>query len=135
MSADFQRLPGAIAGGNLSTSQFLAVKMSESATVDFEVLNTTANTFRPVGVLQNKPNSSGQGAEVAVAGVAKMKYGGSITQGDLIGIDSVGRAVSLGSPTSTGGHAGRYVLGQALMNGTSSGVYHVLLHQAYLFTT
>lgn len=132
---NYTALPGAKANGDLSTGQFLAVRMTGSTSVDFEVGPTTANTQRPVGFQQNDPDSSGQPVEVAIHGIAKVRYGGTIAQGDLLGVDASGRAVSLGSPTSTGGHTGRYVVGQALMNGTSTGVYHALIHQAYLFTT
>lgn len=130
-----EKLAGAIANGNFSTSQFHAVRLSGSTSVDFEVALTTANTQRPVGVLQNDPDTSGHAAEVIISGVSKMKYGATIAAGDEIGIVANGRADSLGAPGSTGGHAGRYVIGQALQNGTSSGIYFVLLQPAYLFTT
>lgn len=132
--ANFVALPGAIADGNMSTRQFSAVILSE-ATVDFEVKGTTANTQRPIGVLQNAPDTSGFAAEVAISGVCKMQFGGSITQGDELGVDANGLAVSLGAPASTGGHSGRYVIGQALQTGTSTGVYFVAFQPAYLFTT
>jgi len=132
--ANFVAIPGAIADGNMSTRQFSAVILSEG-TVDFEMHGTTANTQRPVGVLQNAPDTSGHAAEVCHSGICKWQFGGSITQGDELGVDANGLAVSLGAPASTGGHAGRYVLGQALQTGTSTGVYFVVLQPAYLFTT
>lgn len=131
---EYTRIPGAISNGNMSTRQFQAVIMS-GTTISFEVAPTTANTQRPIGILQNDPDTSGYGAEVAHSGIAKARYGGSVTQGDELGVDSLGRVVSLGAPGSTGGHAGRYVIGQALRSGTATGIYHIIVQPAVLFTT
>lgn len=119
--ANFNTLPGAIASGDFSTSQFTFVQMSGSATVDFEVSLSTLATVRTVGILQNKPSSSGQPAEVAIDGVAKVQYGGSITQGAFIVTGASGYAY-----TETTGLVD-YKVAQALVTGTATGVYPVKL--------
>lgn len=113
-------LPGAISVGDLSTSQFCFVRLNGSA-VDFEIDLTTAATQRSVGVLQNDPNSSGQPAEVAISGVCKLRFGGSITQGAFIVSDTLGRGIT----ESTG--IADYKLAQAIQTGTATGIYYVKL--------
>ena len=126
---NYVTLPGAIASGDLSTSQFRVVTLTGSTTVDFEVQGTTATAQIPVGVLQNDPSSSGDAAEVAISGIAKVRYGGTVAQGNLLVVTATGSAQAL---TTT---ARSYVFGQALQNGTSTGIYYALIHTPYLYTT
>jgi len=126
--ANFETLPGAISVGDLSTSQFSFVYLNGSA-VDFEVALSTAATVRTVGVLQNDPDSSGAAAEVAISGVCKVKFGGSITQGDFI-ITGVG-----GLALTEAGAPGDYKVAQALQTGTATGIYYVKLLSPYRETT
>jgi len=118
--ANYETLPGAISVGDLSTSQFCFVQLNGSA-VDFEVSLSTTATVRSVGVLQNDPDTSGFAAEVAISGVCKVKYGGSITQGAFI----VTGASGLAYTETTGLDA--YKLAQALQTGTATGIYYVKL--------
>jgi hypothetical protein len=48
-----------------------------------------------VGVLQNKPQTVGDAATVAISGVSMMQSGGVIAAGDYIGSDGTGRAVKV----------------------------------------
>jgi len=61
------------AGADLSSSQFLGVKMD---TTEGQVILMTGATDNFIGVLQNKPES-GQEAAVAIAGVSKIEMGES----------------------------------------------------------
>jgi hypothetical protein len=119
--ANYETLPGAIAGEDFSTKQFTFVGLSASATVDFEVISSTANTVHPVGILQNNPDTSGHPAEVAISGVCKLAFGGTIAQGGLIAVGAAGR----GAAYSTG--AGEWIVAESLQNGTATGVYYVKL--------
>jgi len=118
--ANYNTLPGAISVGDLSTSQYCFVGMSGSA-VDFEIALSTTAAVRVVGILQNDPSSSGDPAEVAIDGVCKVKYGGSITQGAFIVCGANGYAV-------TDDDAGTsFKVAHALQTGTATGVYYVKL--------
>ena len=75
---NYLTLPGAKAAENLSTSQFLCMQLISGGSSGFEVGESTLTTQRIIGILQNNPSSSGQGAEVAYYGVCKAQYGGTV---------------------------------------------------------
>lgn len=126
---NYDVLPGAIASGDLSTAQFLVVTLTGSTSVDFEVKESTAAAQIPVGILQNNPDTSGHPAEVAISGICKVRYGGTVAQGDLL----VAQAGATVTDLTTSDES--YVIGRALQNGTSTGIYYALIHQPYLYTT
>lgn len=127
--SNYETLPGAIADGDMSTMQFGFVALSGSTSVDFEVTQSTAATTRPVGILMNAPSASGDPAEVAISGIAKLRFDGTIAQNDLIECSSGGKGVA---DTTT---AGNWVGALALQNGTASGVYYVRVLQAFQHST
>ena len=89
---NYLALTGIIAGESLTAKQYLAVKLSTSA--DRQVLAiTNANAERPVGILQNDP-ASGEAADVAVTGVCKAIYGGTVTRGDKLGCNNTGQLIT-----------------------------------------
>lgn len=94
-----------IAGADLSAKQYCFVKMSAANTV----VICAAITDIPIGVLQNAP-TSGQEAEVLVAGISKVKAGGVITVPSLIGTDASGLADAIAAGTDTT----VYVAGQVI---------------------
>jgi hypothetical protein len=47
-----------------------------------------------VGVLQNKPQVTGQAATVAIFGITPVRSGAAIAVGDLVEADSAGRAIT-----------------------------------------
>lgn len=100
------------AGADLSGSQFLFLEWDGSdATV------ADAVTDVPVGVLQNKPVAN-RAAEVCMFGGTKIVAGGAITAGDLLGIDTSGRAIALTVGTDTT----QYIVGRALSSATGAGI-------------
>lgn len=99
---------GLTASADLSTKQFLFVKMSGALTVD--VCATDGELA--VGVLQNKP-TSGKEATVETDGITKVKASEAITAGQLVGTANDGRAKVI-DPTSTGADTGDWALGVAL---------------------
>lgn len=54
----------------------------------------TAATDPEVGILQNKPQHTGDPATVAIGGVSKLSCASAITAGDLVAPDSTGRGVT-----------------------------------------
>ncbi len=122
--ANYMTIPGAIAGGDLSTNQFYAVQLSTA--LNNEVIAITATANRPIGILQNNPNTSGQAAEVAIVGVCKAQFGGTVGRGDPLGVSAAGRLVTI-VESSTGGTTGLYKIAYALYAGTATGVGMVRL--------
>lgn len=82
---------GVTAGADLSSKQFTWVKLASTAgkVVSAGVLNsTTALTLQAVGILMNAP-ASGEEAEVAYDGIAKLKVATStLIIGDHVGCNS-----------------------------------------------
>ena len=111
-------LPGAQAGADLSALQFHFVVATTGAA--FEVSGTTVANQRCIGVLQNDPDTSGDGAEVVVQGIAKIIYSGAISAGDIIVSDSTGKAKVFDSSG--------IMMGTALETGTATGVYNMLVN-------
>lgn len=57
----------------------------------------TASSDAAVGVMQNKPQVTGQAATVGIFGVSNVMAGEEIEAGDLVTTDDEGRAVAVGS--------------------------------------
>lgn len=74
------------ASEDLSSNQYYGVTMSGDRAVDLQ----DADTDIPAGILQNKP-TSGQTAEVLVAGRTPGVVGEAITAGQQVRIDSNGK--------------------------------------------
>ena len=122
----YETLPGAITNGDNSTQRFYAVRLTGSTAVDFEIGVCTSAIFRPIGILQDNPNTSGSPAEVAISGVAKAQFAGTVAQGDPLGTDAAGRLITL-IENAAAGSSFTYVIAYSLQNGTSGGNYTVLL--------
>lgn len=88
------------AGADLSSYQYYFVE--QSTTTD-QVTVVNAATDSVLGVLQNKPDSSGREASVLILGHTKVMCGDdSIDEGNLVGPTATGRAqaISAGSDTT-----------------------------------
>lgn len=103
------------AGADLSAKQFYFVKVDSSTG---KAVVCDAATDRPVGVLQNTP-TSGQAAEIVVAGLTKVSSNAGLTAGNLIGTSSDGQADAKTPGTDTT----EYVVGQML---TTTGAADVI---------
>lgn len=126
------------AASDLSSSQFLAVKINSSGQIALAGAGDAA-----VGVLQDTP-ASGQVGSVRLSGVTRMVCGGTVTAGDLVAADASAKAkTAVKSSTNTadaGASAdaliGSNVLGVALDSGTVGQVIPVaLLHYGAVPTT
>lgn len=110
---------------DLSSNQFKAVKLS----ADFTVAAIAANTDQPYGILQNKPNGSSsapKAAEVALPGShnVKAEAGGTITQGDMLGVDADGDLVT--APQETGpATATGWIIAVALEDAVAGDIFRV----------
>ncbi len=120
-------IPGLQASADLSGSQYRAVKMHSVA---FQVAAmTNANTERPVGILQNDPDASGKGATVAVIGVCKAEYGGTVTVGDKLGCNNSGSLISDAEVTD-GSATDLHHIAVALESGVNTQVCYVYVFPA-----
>lgn len=105
---------GLKAGADLSSKQHYFVKMTADNTVGV----CAAVTDIPIGVLLNAP-TSGESAEVCIAGVCKVSGDEDLDVADLIGTSSDGQAqvVAVGSETTV------YIVGQVIAgNGAAGGL-------------
>ena len=98
------------AAADLSAKQYYFVKLASSTTVNV----CAAVTDKPIGILQNKPES-GEQAVVRVFGVSKVSADATLAAGDVIGTSADGQAqpITLGSETTV------HVCGQAIEAGSA----------------
>lgn len=110
-------VPGLYVQGDISSSQYMAVRLASTADV---VLAMDATTTVAVGVLQDAPDAANEAATVAALGVTTMVAGTSlISAGDQISYDSTGRATT----------ANALKIGQALeAAGATGDEIRVVLH-------
>ena len=85
---DYKTIPGLVATGDLSSSQYLVVKAASTA--DAVKVAVTAASDLALGVLQNDP-TSGQPAEVAYSGICKARAASSVTYGSKLTFNSTGQ--------------------------------------------
>ena len=99
------------ASADLSAKQYYFVKLS-SAT---QVTVCAAVTDKPIGVLQNNPES-GEQAIVRCFGLSKVSADATLAAGDVIGTSADGQAqpITLGSETTV------HVSGQAIEAGAAN---------------
>lgn len=124
--------PGFTAGADLSAVQFRFVKLNGT---DLQVVQATVAGEDTLGVQQNNPSAVGQSVSVMTAGVSKVEAGASVSIGDLITTDTVGRAIAATTGrtnTADGGAAndpliGSFVAGTALEAASGSGVLIAVL--------
>lgn len=102
-----------IAGEDLTTKQYHAVKVNANGNVVLARAGENA-----IGILQNKPEQ-GKVAEVMSLGISKAVYGGTVTAGQNLAVDSEGRLVN-----ASGNSA---VIGVALESGEANEIHSVLL--------
>lgn len=107
--------PGISAAADLSTSQYCVVYLSTENTVSL----ASSTTATPFGILQNKPSAAGDAAAVCVFGITKVKFGETLTYGQLIGNSSLGTIVQW-DPVLASSDSGEYGFGQVIQGGAST---------------
>lgn len=103
-----------VAGADLSAKQYHIVKPNSSG----QAVAANATDVTQIGILQDKP-TSGVAGNVAVGGVSKVAYGGTIAAGGAFTSDANGKAVA----TATG----KQIIGFALVGGVSGDIGSVLI--------
>lgn len=63
---------------------------------------STAAADESVGVMQNKPQVTGQAATVAIAGVSNVMAGAAVAAGSKIAVDSTGRGITYATGKAVG---------------------------------
>ena len=124
MTSNYISVPGLKADADLSASQFDFVKLNASADFQIDAISAAADDI--LGVLQNKPEASGQAADVAILGTCKVRAGGSITRGNKIKVTADGEALAATEITD-GSAADEEIVGQALESGADQEIIHIVL--------
>lgn len=115
-------IPGLTASADLSAKQYYYVKMSGEKTVTV----CAGATDKPVGVLQNTPES-GEEATVCAIGVTKISGDADLNYGDLIGTSADGQADAKTPGTDTT----EYITGQVILgNGAAGGLITAIINCA-----
>ncbi len=104
------RIPGLVAGADLSGSQYRFVKPGAT---EGKVAAITAATDRPIGVLLDAPSADGKLAEVASFEITEVTAGAAVAYGAEVQTDAQGRAITA---VATG-----YVVGRALQAAGAAG--------------
>ncbi len=104
------------ADADLSTKQFYFVKMTTNPR---EIGVCSAATDRPIGILQNKPDAAGKGAEVMVIGRSKVNSDAALNEGDAIGPSADGQAIA--KAQTTAGDTTEYVGGTVIAASGAAG--------------
>ena len=118
MSNDFN--PGKISlvsNADLSSSQYLVAEIVSGSEADA----ATASTDDIIGVIYDGGDASGDNVSVAISGVAKVKAGGTISEGDQVTADSASKAVAT---TTTSAR----ILGTALDSAVTGDIFTVLIN-------
>lgn len=102
------------AAADLSAKQYFGVKLNSSA----EAALCTVAGEPVIGVLLNAPNAQGKGAAVRLEGLAPVKLGGTVSDGDDLAINASGKFV-----LAVGGD---HVVGKAMTDGVTDDV--ILCH-------
>lgn len=102
--------------------QYCFVKVTAALTVG---LATGAANERVAGVLQNKPQVTGEAATVAIDGVSLVVAGGTVAAGAGVKVDGSGHAVTHVAGTDDPD----LLVGIALTAGTATGLMSVLIRR------
>lgn len=111
------------AGSDLSTKQYYAVKINSSGQ-----LALCGDDEVAYGILQDKPSAAGRAGCVAVSGISKCVFGGTVAAGDVVNVDGNGKIVAL----ATGD--GR-MLGICRVGGTSGKIGCIELRPGLIVST
>lgn len=100
------------AGADLSTSQYLFVKINSSG----NAVLCSAATDKPIGVLQNSPVSGGE-ASITVVGGTKLVTNAACDEGTVVGTASSGK----GAPYVAGTDTTKFIVGSVILASGADG--------------
>lgn len=104
------------AAGDLSSSQYRVIDVNASGLAAV----VAAAGAKNVGILQNKPNAAGRAAAVAVNGVSKIVFGGTVAAGAEVVSDATGAGIAQSA-------AAQFVIGTAVRGGSAGQIGEVLI--------
>jgi hypothetical protein len=104
------RIPGLLAGADLSANQFKFVKAGASEGL---VVAIAAATDRPIGVQLDKPSAAGKVIEVASMEITEVIAGAAVAYGAEVQTNAAGQAITA---VATG-----FVVGRALQAAANAG--------------
>jgi len=105
--SDVRLVPGAVAGEDLSSYQYKAVKLSSDL-----IVKCSSAGEHLLGVLQDAPDASGIAAAVAIQGIVQVVLGGTVLQNAALVVDA-------NSAFVTQSDTQEFVAGTALSAGTA----------------
>ncbi len=106
----------AVAGGDLTSSQYRAVKMNTSG----EVIAIAAITDIPVGILQNAPNTGEVARFIPIGGGASAcELGATLNPGVRVAVGSTGKIVAAAATS--------FPIGVLITGGADTEVGEILL--------
>lgn len=116
------------ASADLSKFQYRAVYLNSSGSAG-TFLETWGTAATPsIGILTNKPSAAGQGARVAIQGVAKLEATLAIAAGDIVTSANAGRGSSIAPTTAYQS----WVLGIAKTRAAASGdIFEVFVNPSF----
>ncbi len=138
MKSNILAIPGIVAGENLSSNQYRAVRLN--ADTPGEVIAfTNANAPQlPIGIQQDNPKTAGQGVEVAGPySVCKAEVGGTFDESVCLGLDNNGRVIEAPFEAPSDGTADLYIIATSLQAATvgAGEVVYVLVQTPVLAST
>lgn len=108
-------IPGLKSGADLTAvgNQFKFVKLTAAKTIGL----CAATTDKPIGVLQNRPNT-GEAAKVCSIGVTKVQGDADLAYGNSIGTSADGQAAAYTASDTT-----KYIVGEVIEDNAAAGGY------------
>lgn len=104
------------ASGDLSSDQFKFVDLASDG--QMQVVSTQGDPA--IGVLQDKPSTTGEAGQVMKDGITKVSAGGSISVNDEIAADGSGKAI-------TATTSGDKIMGMAIDSASSGDIFSMIL--------
>lgn len=130
-------IPGLVAGADLSSNQFRAVRLDATAPFVVATISDANAPQIPIGIQQSAPSSTYRGGiEVAGPGeVCKAEAGGSFNEAVALGVDDNGCVIEAPFETSPAS-ADLYIIGTSLqVSGGSGQVVYILVQSPVLAST
>ena len=97
----------------------------KNGAVDYSCLAAAAVTDSLLGVTTEIPAATGERCDVLLQGLADVIYGGTVTRGDFLTTDSLGRAVTANPAAGVN----NWIIGMAFVSGVLGDIGSVILSQ------
>lgn len=108
------------------TAAVAAFTLAKFGADDDTMSTGVAATDNIVGVFQHATTVAAEEVRVMLSGVSRVKLGGTVTRGDLIGSDASGQGVTVAPAAGTNNR----IVGLALASGVAGDIIPVLIAQS-----